>query len=339
MIKVGICEDPARWDAYVEQAPNASNYHQWSWRDTIEESFGHESYYLAALEGEEIKGVLPLVWIRSRLFGSSLVSMPFSSYGGVLADSDEARKLLLAAAVELAQDLAVHHIELRQSDDADTNWQESATKVTMEVPLPASVDEFWKHLSSNLKHNIKRSRNRGLEVAWAGLEALPEFYRVFAENMRNLGTPVYPCNWFRNICLRHEVRILIVRDEGRCVASGFVVPFRHVLELPWSASLAEARKKYAHVLLFWSVMEWGIQNGFTTVDLGRCTQGGGTYEFKRHWPCVEKPLPWRHWLSSGRVLPQLRPENPRYALAIRVWKRMPLAVANALGPRIVRGIP
>jgi FemAB-related protein (PEP-CTERM system-associated) len=339
MITANICEDPVRWDAFVDSMPEASNYHRWIWRNTIDATFGHKSYYFEASEGGTVRGVLPLVWIRSRIFGNSLVSMPFSSYGGILADTPEAREQLLAEAVHLARSLAVNHIELRQTGTVDTGWQESTSKVTMEIPLPPNADAFWKTLSPNLRHNIKRSRSRGLEVTWAGAEAVHEFYHIFAENMRNLGSPVYPCKWFENICSDHEVRILIIRDQGNCVAAGFLTPFRDVVELPWSASTLESRKKYSHVLLFWSVMEWAMQNGYKAVDLGRCTPGGGTYEFKRHWPCIEKPLHWCYWLAPGRKLPELRPESPRYALAIRAWKRLPVAVANTLGPRIVRGIP
>ncbi len=340
-MNVEICKQPALWDAYVEGVPEASNYHRWAWRQAIEETFGHEAYYLAASINGVFQGVLPLVFLKSRLFGNFLASLPFFTYGGVLTTTAEAREKLLEKAVELARDLRARHIELRQGTTSDIRWQDITAKVTLEVALPASVDELWTRLSPKLRKRIRYARKQGLRCQWGRSEAVGSFYAVFATNMRNLGTPVYPRAWFESLC-RHapnDVRILTLWDGERPVAGAFLMVFRDSLELPWACSLPDFREKFSTLLLYCTLLEWGVENGFRRVDLGRCTPGSGNYQFKQHWRGAEKPLHWYYWLAPGVPLPALRPDNPRFRWATRVWKRLPLSVANRLGPRIARSFP
>lgn len=341
MISAAQCRDGAAWDQYVAAHPRACNYHRWGWQNVIQETFGHEPHYLSATEDGQLRGVLPLLLIRSRLFGSSLVSVPFFSYGGLLADSSEAADALTAKAAELGRELGVRHIELRQGVEMACDWPKTSAKVTMGLALPAKPEDLWKRFSTGHRNKIRKSQKSGFRVEWAGAEAVKDFYPVFAANMRNLGTPVYPKAWFEAIC-RHfpgEIRIMSLWEDDRVAASAFLAPYRKTLELPWSASLPDTRKKYSHYLMYWSFLEWAIQNGFEWMDLGRCTPGSGTYEFKTHWECEERPLHWYYWLSPGSELPQVRTDNPRFHLAIQMWKHLPLAVANQLGPRIVRALP
>ncbi len=329
------------WDGYVQTAAPDSLRHRWVWRDIIQESFGHQPHYLAAIEGRSIRGVLPLVLMRSRLFGTLLVSIPFFSYGGIVADSDEARDRLLAGAAELGRELGARIIELRQGDACPMSWRSACPKVTMEIDLPPTADEYWKRLSSGMRNKIRQARKHDLRAEWGGLEAVPIFYNIFATNMRNLGTPVYSREFFENQVRRlpDRIRILSLWDRETPVAASFLVAHRRTLELPWSASIPQSRKKYSQVLMYWNFIERAIEEGFSKIDLGRCTPGSGTYEFKRHWNPVERRLHWYYWLAPGASMPQLRTDNARFRLAIEIWKRLPLAVANCLGPRLVRSIP
>jgi FemAB-related protein (PEP-CTERM system-associated) len=216
-MNVEICADPLRWDAYVASVPEASNYHRWRWRDAIEETFGHKAYYFNAVDNGSVTGVLPLVHIKSRIFGQFLVSVPFFSYGGVLANTPDVAASLTAAAEELARQVGVRHIELRQGSELSTAWTSLAPKVTMEVELPGTVQELSDRLSPKMRKRIRFARKNGLEPQWGGPEALANFYPVFATNMRNLGTPVYPRSWFENIC-RHfpdQIRILTLLEQGK----------------------------------------------------------------------------------------------------------------------------
>ena len=340
-MNVEICHDAALWDSYVGSVPEASNYHRWGWRAAIEETFGHKAYYFSAMDNGHIKGVLPLVHIKSRIFGHFLVSVPFFSYGGVLATTPYAAASLTRAAERLALEVGAQHIELRQGSEFSTAWTDLAPKVTMEVKLPGTVQELSERLSSKMRKRIRFARKNGLEPQWGGPEALAYFYPVFATNMRNLGTPVYPRNWFENICHRFpgQIRILTLLEHGRPVASAFVSIFRDTVELPWAATLPESRDKFSPLLLYWTLLEWALENGYRRVDLGRCTPGSGNHDFKKRWVCDEKPLHWYYWLAPGATVPELRPDNPRYRMATQVWKHLPLTVANLLGPWIVRSIP
>jgi serine/alanine adding enzyme len=340
-MKVELTEHREAWDAYVQAAAPENVCHRWVWRDVIEETFGHRPHYLAALDGGTIRGVLPLVSMRSRLFGNFLVSIPFFSYGGILADTGEAREHLLASAAALGRELGARHIELRQGNACPMSWPSSCFKVTMEIHLPDTADQYWKRLSSGMRNKIRQGQKHNLRAEWGGLEAVPTFYQLFAANMRNLGTPVYAREFFENQIRRlpDRIRVLSLWDGATPVAAAFLIANQHTLQLPWSASLPQSRKKYSQVLLYWNFIQQAIADGFRKIDLGRCSPGSGTHEFKRHWGPVERPLHWYYWLAPGASMPQLRPDNAKFRLAIELWKRLPLAVANCLGPRLVRSIP
>jgi len=338
-IEVTSLREP--WDAYTTSAAPERLYHRWLWREVIEETFGHKPYYLAAVENGQICGVLPLVSIRSRFFGNSLVSIPFFTYGGIIADHADAREALLAGAVELGRELNARHIELRQGESRSLSWPMSCSKVTMEIQLPATVDDYCNQLSPSRRKRLRYNLKRGLTAEWGGPESLSMFYKIFATNMRNLGTPVYPKTFFANQ-MRHlgeKIRILSLWDGGTPVAASFVTAHLDTLELPWAASLPEARKKEAPMIMYWALIEKAIEEGFRKVDLGRCSPGGGTYEFKRHWNPVERPLHWYYWPTADPSQSHSQAGTQNIRLASRVWKRLPLIVANSLGPRLVRSIP
>lgn len=341
-MKISICEDPVSWDAYVTSQPEACNYHRWGWRRAIEDTFGHATYYLTVSDDGNITGALPLVLMRSRFFGRFLVSMPFFSYGGVVADNAQARDSLIAKTVVLAKELGVSHVELRQGSVQQlAEWHDTTPKVTMALALPDNVEDLWKSLSSGMRNKVRKAQKNNLRIEFGGIESVGTFYDIFSTNMRNLGTPVYPKQWFWNLCtyFPEEVRIVTLWEKNQPVASGVVTCYKNALELPWSATLAESRKMYSAVFMYWAVLEWAITHGYRGVDFGRCTKGSGVYEFKRHWNSQERPLHWYHWLAPGARVPELRPDNPRYRFATNVWKHLPITVANLLGPRIARSIP
>jgi serine/alanine adding enzyme len=340
-MNVEICNDPVRWDAFVEAQPTACNYHRWCWKEVIEKTFGHKGYYLAAISGNTIEGILPLVAIKSRFFGHFLVSIPFFSYGGLLTQNAEAHRALLQRTLQLAVELNVDHVEIRQGDPSDIEWQDPVPKVAMGLSLPQDKDEMWKTLSSRLRNKIRNAEKAGFTVRIGGSEDLCHFYPIFAINMRNVGTPVYSKKFFDNQfrTSKANIRVLTLWTNKSPIAGAILTPFRESLEMPWCASLPEWRGEYSHDYLYWSILKWSIQNGYKRVDFGRCTPGGGNYRFKQHWGCEERPLHWYFWVRPGRSIPHLRPNNPHYHLAVELWKRLPLFLANSVGPLVVRSIP
>ena len=340
-MRVELIGSAPAWDAYCDGRPEASIYHRWVWRAVIERVFQHRPYYLAALEGGSIQGILPLFSVSSRLFGVSLISMPFFTYGGALASSAAAGRALLAEAERLGRELGVKRIELRQGAEADLPWKSATPKVTMEIPLPQSPEAYLNRLSAGRRKKIRQSMRHGWATEWGGLELLPRFYDIFATNMRNLGTPVYPQSFFAEQmrALPAQIRIMLLFDGVRPAAGAFLTSHRDTLELPWAASLPESREKASPLFLYWSIIARAIEEGFQTFDMGRCTKGSGSYEFKTHWAPVERPLHWYHWTPSGIHGVAASPESRPFRMAAEIWKHMPLAVANRLGPRVVRTLP
>jgi serine/alanine adding enzyme len=229
--------------------------------EASDRTFGHPGHYLKAMIDGTIRGVLPLVEVRSRLFGHSMVSVPFFSHGGVLARSVEARSSLLAEAERLGREFGVRHIELRQGRECELGWRSQNSKVAMGLPLPASVEELMGSFPGKVRNRIRYSEEQGFELREGGVEAVGDFYRIFAINMWHLGTPVYPQEWFENICrsVSDRVHILSAWEEKRAVAASFLIGLRDTLEVPWSASLPASRKRYSAMWMEWKMLEWAVR--------------------------------------------------------------------------------
>lgn len=341
-VRIAAVDDSAadRWNAFVARAPGASIYHRYEWRGLIAATFGHASHYFAAYDEEgRVCGVLPLVRLSSKLFGDFMVSMPYFNYGGVLADGDVAGDLLEHAARH-ARDIGVSHVELRHTEQV-TGWQVRTDKVTMQRRLPDSPEELSKQLGSKLRSQIKRPVREGAEGVCGGAELLDEFYAVFSRNMRDLGTPVYPRRFFAAALERfpQNARIFVIRLHGKAVASGFVVGHGERLEIPWASSLREANAVGVNMLLYWQVLEYACRNGYKVFDFGRSTRDSGTFKFKQQWGAEPRQLYWHYWLRHGGEPPVMNPANPKYRFAVAAWQRLPLAIANRLGPMLVKNLP
>jgi serine/alanine adding enzyme len=331
----------AEWDRYVDSAPQATAYHRHAWRDVVRSVFGHESYYLAARDAAgAIDGVLPLVRLKSLMFGDFMVSLPYFNYGGVLAESPSVRQRLLEAAAALGQRLGVSHLELRHRSDESNAWPERTDKVTMLLRLPATSEALAKSLTSKLRSQIKRPLREGAVCVFGREELLDEFYAVFAENMRDLGTPVYPKRFFATMLASiGETTLAVVRLAGQPVAAAFLVEFRQTMEIPWASSLRRVNNVGVNMCLYWNVLEHAVSKGCTVFDFGRSTLDSGTFRFKQQWGAEPLQLHWHYWLRDGGEPPKINPANPKYRAAVAMWRRLPLGIANWIGPHLVRNLP
>jgi serine/alanine adding enzyme len=335
-------QDSVEWDRYVLASSQASGYHLLGWRNIIERAFGHRTCYLLARDqSNEPRGILPLVMLSSRVFGNFLVSLPFVNYGGIVGDNQQARACLLNKAIERARSLGAFHIELRHQQPCDIQLPSSHRKVSMRLELPKQFELLWKEFPSKLRSQIRRAQKENMTVRFGGTECLDDFYVVFSRCMRDLGTPVYSKRFFRAICeyFPKESRICLVSSNDRPLAAGFLYGFRSILEIPWAASDKRFSRLAPNMLLYSSVLEHACQEGFQFFDFGRSTPNSGTYRFKEQWGAEPHQLYWHYWIASGREIPQLNPQNPKYELAIKIWQRLPLPVANWLGPHIVKYLP
>ncbi len=331
----------SEWDRYVGDHPESVVYHRWGWKEVVEESFGHRTYYLSARQEGRIVGILPLVLMKSRLFGRFLVSMPFFNYGGLVSDRPEAEARLLAEAETIVKKEKVDFVELRHFRKRPQLSATKEHKVTMILNLEKDPEGQWKALGTKLRNHIRKAQKSNLSFSIGGAELLADFYQVFSVNMRDLGTPVYSKRLFERILARFDdsTKILSVRYQDRPVAAGLVLGFRDTLEIPWSSSIREYNFLCPNTLLYWEALRWAISSGFERFDFGRSTPGEGTYKFKEQWGAKPVPLYWQYLLPVGAPLPDLSPKNAKYRLAIGLWRRCPIRLTQWLGPRIVKHIP
>lgn len=342
-IKYFTEEDREQLSEYILKSPLSSCYHKIGWLDVVEKSFGHRTYYLINKNSQsEITGILPLVQLKSFLFGNFMVSLPYFTYGGICAEDIETHYLLLKEATNIAKELNVNHMELRHIAPVCNNFPVKIKKVTMRLPLTAKSEDIWESFTSNLRRKIRKPKKEGMFVRLGREEELDSFYTVFSINMRDLGTPVYPKKFFKNILneFQNDTWILTVYvNEREPVASIFMVGFKNSIEIPWASSIMKYNRFYPNFLLYWSAIEFAIKHGYSVFDFGRSTIDEGTYNFKKQWEAQPLQLYWHYWLRDGESLPELNPKNPKYQVAIKCWKRLPLGLTKIMGPLIVKNLP
>ncbi|GAB4256652.1 MAG: FemAB family PEP-CTERM system-associated protein [Deferrisomatales bacterium] len=335
--------DEGAWDAYVTSHSEGTPFHLVAWREAVEATFGHDPYYLVARRGGLMAGALPLFHVRSRLFGSMLVSVAFAVYGGALADDEEAAQALEAAAADLAERLGVAYLELR--DRAPAPGREGVRKelyVTFRKELPAEPDEVLPAIPRKTRRMVRLGIKGNLRgTLTRSPRAVDELYGLFALNLRKLGTPAFPRSLLENLLVAfgEAADILIVRDGDRPLAAVLNLYFRDEVLPYYSGALPEAQRVGGNNFLYYDLMVKSLERGYRRFDFGRSKVDTGPYHFKRHFGFSPEPLPYRFQLVRAGELPELNPTNPKYAKAIELWKKLPLGLTTALGPRIVRGIP
>jgi FemAB-related protein (PEP-CTERM system-associated) len=340
---INILEDSdnAMWDNYVMRSDLSTCYHLSGWREVIRKSFGHDAYYLYAEDINGIKGILPLFHIKSAFFGNFIVSMPYFNYGGICADNTEIATLLLEKAIEIAHKVKAKHIELRHTSHL-ADMPEKTAKVSMRLQLTNNPDKLWESFSSKLRSQVRRPDKEGMYAKLGKEEELDSFYKVFSANMRDLGTPVYPKRFFRNILREFTdstFTCTVYTKDGRPAASGFLAGFKDRLEIPWASSLRKHNHLSPNMLLYWTALQFACKTGYAVFDFGRSTPEEGSYKFKEQWGAKPVQLYWHYWLKNGGQMPELNPKNPKYQAAIKVWRKLPLSATRLIGPPIAKNLP
>lgn len=331
---------PAEWNRFVEAHPDATHCHLWEWRGVFENVFGHACDYLVARSGSRVSGILPLVRFKSRLFGRCLISLPFLNDGGLLVDDEATATVLVDEARRIAAEFDASHIELRHRRRQAPSLPNRQHKVSMTMPLGDAAG-LWDRLDRKVRNQVRKAQKSELTAEIGGVELVDDFYAVFADNMRDLGTPVYPVRLFAEVARRFPAgaRIFVVRHAGQPVAASVTCAHRGVVEVPWASSLRSHRHLCPNMLLYWTMIEWASREGFSVFDFGRSSPDAGTYPFKLQWGASPSPLYWEYVLLKRADVPDQGPTNPKFATAIELWKKLPLWVTTAVGPHIVRNIP
>lgn len=340
-VNVETATDGAAWDAYASQHELGTADHLWGWQQVIRSALGHECRYLVARRGSTITGLLPLVLFKSRLFGKSVISMPFLNYGGLLVSDSTSGDALVQAATGVAQTFGASHVELRHVAAQCPTLPNRQHKLRMALPLAGTSEVLWTGIDRKIRNQVRKAQKEGLTTADGGLELVDEFYAVFSQNMRDLGTPVYPKSLFQETvrAFPDRARIFIVRKGTQPIACGFIVTFNKTALNPWASSLREFRNLCPNVLLYWTMIERAVNEGAQTFDFGRSSPGGGTHTFKEQWGAEAIPMHWEYVLLSRPEPPNHGPSNPKFERVIDLWKRLPLPVANTLGPFIAPHLP
>lgn len=327
------------WEAFARAQTGYTHFHRYAWREVMQEVFGHECIYLAARNDDgALEAVLPLVRVKSVVFGHYLVSMPFLNYGGPLGTSAGIRAVV-DEALALARKGKVKLLELRSRVPLPIDLPVSHRKVTVLLDLAPSTDATFKKFDSKLRSQIRRPQKEGVSVSF-GSDQVEPFFHVFSRHMRDLGTPTQSKRLFATIAEKFPddawFACAYLREQP--VAAGCGFRFGDEFELTWASSLREYNHASPNMLLYWALMERATAAGLTTFNFGRCTPGSGTHRFKMQWAGREEPL-WWYGLSKRERATTPSPDDGMYRWGPRVWRHLPTPVATALGPGIVRYIP
>lgn len=346
-MKVGLAQDPqaeGRWDAFVEAHPNGTFFHRWGWRRVMREAFDHEVVYLQAVgEDGALRGVLPLAHVRSRLFGSSLCSLPFAVYGGVLAQDDAAQQALLAEARHQARVRRVDHLELRHRQPQCPGWPLQGLYVTFRREIGATEADRFGSIPRKQRAMVRKGLKQGLVsvIDTDGSWGLGRFHELYADNQHRHGTPALPRSCFELMreVFGPAVEVLTVEDpSGQAVSSVLSFYFRDEVLPYYAGDRPVARQLAANDFKYWELMRHAAQRGVRVFDFGRSKRGTGSYDFKCHWGFEPQPLHYEFDLIQREAVPQHNPSNPRYRLLIQAWRRLPRAVVDRLGPHLVRSL-
>lgn len=329
----------AAWDEFVLGHPEATFFHRAGWQPILRQIYGHDTYYLIAECNGQVVGVLPLGHVKSLLFGNTLSSLPFGVYGGVLSTTPEAAALLEQEAEHIATRLKVSHLEYRNVNQRHGDWPTQDLYVTFRKEIfpddEANMLSIPRKQRAMVRKGIKNELRGELD------ENADRFFALFADNVHRHGTPAMPKRYFN--ALKHEFGrdceiLTIVAPDGEPVSSVLSFYFRDEV-LPYYAGDAErARDLAANDFKYWELMRRASARGIRVFDYGRSKVGTGTYAFKKNWGFEATPLHYEYRLFGRESVPQNNPNNPKYWFLIQTWKRMPLWLANFIGPFIVRNL-
>ena len=325
--------ESAAVDDFVRRSAGATPFHLSAWSRAVERGCGQRARYLVAERGGAIVGALPLTAMRSPLFGKALVSTGFGVDGGVLGEGVDA---LGEAAWALARRIGCPGVELR-GGPAPAGWETDDTSYLGFVrDLAADDDAELLAVPRKQRAEVRRARGFDLTVETGGAALLGDHYRVYAESVRNLGTPVFPARLFRSVVETMDADILTVRHRGRAVASVLSLYHRGTVYPYWGGGTEAARGLRANDRMYFALMAHARARGCTRFDFGRSKTGTGAAAFKKNWGFT--PVPRLYAKRSDGPAREVNPLNPRYALMVRSWKKMPLWAANLAGPWISRGL-
>jgi len=331
-------DDAARWDAYVLAHPQATFFHRAGWQTVIERAFGHTTHYLQAVRGGKLVGVLPLAEIDSWLFGHSLGSLPFCAYGGILADDPVAERALDEAAQALAIRLQVGAYECRNQTTRHADWPCKDLYVTFRKSIDPEVEANMTAIPRKQRAMVRKGIKAGLA---SEIDAdTQRFFAAYSASVHRLGTPVFSRRFFELLKAEfgEDCELLTITLNGQLISSVMSFYFRDEVIPYYGGGVDAARAVAGNDFMYWELMRRACERGLKVFDFGRSKRGTGSFDFKKNWGFEATPLAYEYFLVTSKTMPDINPLNPKYQLFIRAWKKMPLALANVIGPHIVKNL-
>ena len=338
-VRLATPADLDRWDAFVERCPESTFFHRAGWKEVIEAALRHRTFYLLAQRDASIVGVLPLAETRSVLFGHALASLPFCVYGGVAATDPAAVPALHAAARELAARLGVAHLELRNRTVREPEWPQQDLYVTFRKEILPEVEANMLAIPRKQRAMVRKGIKSSLRSEIDG--SVDRFFRLYADNLHRHGTPPLPKRYFETLqrVFGRDAEVLTVLDAGGTPVSSVLTFYFRDEVLPYYAGdSVDARDCGANDFKYWELMRRACERGCRVFDYGRSKRGTGSFDFKKNWGFEPEPLHYEYALLRGDRIPENNPLNPKYRALIALWRRLPLPIANRLGPFVARGL-
>jgi FemAB-related protein (PEP-CTERM system-associated) len=333
-------ESARAWQGYLDRFGPGLLYHRLAW-DQVWKTYGLPITRLTAWRGDQIVGVLPLVSQRSLWFPNQMVSLPWFDTAGILADDDEARLMLWTAALEIAGRSGAEQLELRFDERIDEWLEPRMDKVLMRLRLQPDPAELWNSFAPKVRNQVRKAQKSGLAVTSGGRELLAEFFAVYSENMRDLGSPSHSLAFFQSVLEAFPglAHVHVVRLDDRAVGAGLTIQNDDRIEIPWASSLKRYNSLCVNHLLYWHLLERACQGGFQWFHFGRSTVDTGPYRFKKQWGSETKPLYWYKFdLRTGQARDSLT-VGERFQWAVAIWKTLPVAITRRLGPSLIAKVP
>lgn len=338
VVRAAELDDGTRWDSFVATCPDATFFHRFGWKQVIEQAFGHRTYFLLAEVDGQVQGILPLAEIKSFLFGHCLASLPFCVYGGIAALTEHAKVALDQAAQQLASKLGVGHLEYRNISPQHTDWHTKELYFTFRKEIFPDEEQNMLAIPRKQRAMVRKGIKAGLQGEID--QDVDRFFSAYSTSVHRLGTPVFSKKLFHVLkrTFGDDCEILTITREGRIVSSVMSFYFRDEVLPYYGGGTVEAREVAGNDFMYWELMRRACERGYKVFDFGRSKLGTGAYDFKKNWGFEPQLLHYEYQLHRSKEVPDTNPLNPKYQLFIKMWQRLPLWMANAIGPHIVKNL-
>lgn len=340
-VRVDTSPPAEAWESYVASHPDASLFHGLTWQRSLERTFpSYQPCHRIAWRGDSVCGVLPLYRVPSLPFGCSLISTPLGVYGGVCADDEEAARALIEDATAHARRIGARYVEFRHERPMGSLLTKDLY-VTFLRKIHPDPEVNAVGIPGQKRRGIRNAESHGLAIRAGGTELLAGFYDVYTRNMRNLGSPAFPLPLFETLLEEYgdQVRIFGVFQGDTMTSAAFAFFYRDRVMPYYCASTRAGMAVNTNECMYWNIMRYAAERGFRVMDFGRSKKDSGSYHFKRRWGVTPTPLPYQYQLVAQREMPNLSPNNPKFASVIWTWQRTPLPLTRWLGPKLSRYFP